>query len=181
MKIVGLMGVKKNSSRLKNKGWRYFFGKPLFVHNLEKGLHLFDEFYVSSDYDAVLKIAEQMGALPIVRNSEDKNLIDGPNITYYQHAYQFMGEPDVIVAIQANSPSLEPETIETVIQLMKEGNQEVKTCHGDKSDYGSVWAMTKERLFNYKNPYHAKPDVWIRCDSIDIHTISDLRDALRKM
>ena len=175
MKIVGLILAKKDSSRLYAKNWRNFLGKPMFVWNLEKALYLFDEVYVSSDFEPVLKKAQSLGAIGIKRPKELCG--EAPNITVYKHAQKTM-KADVIVAIQANSPTLEVSIIEQVIGLMKNGKQEVKTCHMDKEDYGSVWALTKERLRNYPDPYNAKPDYWVVDDSVDIHTISELQEAL---
>jgi len=174
--LVGLLGAKKHSNRLYGKGWRDFGGKPVFQWNVEKGLKLFDKMYVSSDYDYILDKSSQLGAIPIKRT--DPQLLECPNIDYYKWCYQFMEEPDIIVALQVNSPTLDIKAIEKVIKLMEMGCQEVKTCHKDYTDYGSVWAMTKERLFNYEDPYHAKPDAWIVERSIDIHSIKDLNKAL---
>lgn len=179
MKIVGLLGAKHFSTRLYAKGWRDFSGKPMFQWNVEKGLKLFEEMYVSSDHYPILAKSEELGAKIILRT--DPKLMDCPNITYYQHAYKLMGEPDVIVAIQVNSPTVPIDVIEEVIYLMEQGKEEVKTCHEDGSDYGSVWAMTKKRLFDYPDPYHAKPDVWVKDNSIDIHTIKDLQEALKQL
>jgi len=173
MKIVGLQGIKKHSSRLYAKGWRDFAGKPMWKWNVEKGLKYFNEFYVYCDDEEILRECEKMGAIGIKEAKYSPN-----NITWYNIAYKSMGNPDVIVALQTNSPGLEEDKIKLVIQLMKDGIQEVKTCHTDKTDYGDVWALTKERLFNYANSYHAKPDVWVLSESVDIHTIDDLQKEL---
>lgn len=175
LKIVGLILAKKDSKRLHNKNWRDFAGKPMFIWNLEKALQLFSEVYVSSDFDPILKKAESLGAIAIKRPEELCG--ETPNITVYKHAQHIM-KADAIVAIQANSPSLDLEIIETVINLMEDGNKEVKTCHSNGDDYGSIWAMTKERLANYPDPYKAKPDVWVKDISVDIHGIKDLQQAL---
>lgn len=151
----------------------------MYLWNLEKGLHHFDEMYVSSDDNEILEVAEKMGAIAIKRS--DPHLMECPNIEWYQHAYQFMEDPDIVVAIQANSPSIHTEVISDVVRLMKKGSEEVKTCHEGGKDYGSVWALTKERLFNYPDPYHAKPDKWVTDVSVDIHTIDDVREALQQL
>ena len=65
--------------------------------------------------------------------------------------------------------------------MMSGKYQEIKTCHPDGSDYGSVWAMTTDRLNNYPDPYNAKPDKWIIDKSIDIHTQEDFTKALKQL
>lgn len=174
------MGAKKQSNRLYAKNYRDVGGKPMFVWNLEKALRLFNEVYVSSDSQYILTIAENMGAIPIMRPSELCG--ETPNIDWYNHALKQI-DCDAFVAIQANSPTLELEKIELVLNLMKgieenEPKQEVKTCHNDMTDYGSIWAMTKERCLNYENPRKAKPDLWIKDESVDIHTIMDVQKAI---
>src|SRR5450631_92898 len=107
-RIVALLGVKRESGRLVNKNWRDFAGKPMFQWNLEKALRLFSEVYVSSDHYFILNRAEELGAIPILR--PDTLLGETPNISFYKHAQETMAA-DVIVAIQANSPTIDIEVI----------------------------------------------------------------------
>ena len=180
MEIVGLLGAKRKSNRLPGKGWRDFGGKPMFVWNTEKGLSLFDRMYVTSDYDYILDIADDMGSIPIKRT--DPKLMDCPNITYYRHCVQFMNGYDILIAIQVNSPTVSSDIIKKIKELMMTGKyQEIKTCHKDGSDYGSVWAMTKKRLEEYGDPYNAKPDLWVYDPSIDIHNQNDFNLALLQL
>ena len=174
MKIVALIIAKGDSKRLKNKNWRCYLGKPMIQHNLEKCLMLFNRVYVSSDFEPILGLARRLGAIPIKRPVELCG--DVPNIIVYQHALRFMDNPNAIVAIQANSPEVDTELIEEAKYLIEQGEEEVKTCHNDsdKSDYGSIWAMTTKRLLTYPNPYKANPTYWIKDESKDIHVIEDI-------
>lgn len=173
-RIVGLLGAKKISKRLPGKAWRRLQGKPMFEHNVRKGVEIFDKMYVSSDDTILLNRSEQMGAIPILRTNP--KLMDAPNISYYKHALQFMSNPDAIVAIQVNSPTVNKELITKVKKMMLMFN-EIKTCDLYGADYGSIWAMTIDRLNNYGDPYNAKPDVWVVDTSVDIHTAEDLYKA----
>lgn len=172
--IAGLLGAKRVSKRLPRKGWRDFNGKPMFQWNVEKGVRLFQEMYVSSDYDYILNKSKDLGAIPIKRT--DPKLMDCPNIDYYLHALKFMDNPEAIVAIQVNSPTVDIKLIRIVKKLIKKYD-EVKTCHPDGTDYGSIWAIRIPKLLNYPDPYNAQPDVWLVDESIDIHTEADLREA----
>jgi len=153
MKIIGLMLIKEKSERLKNKNWRYYKGKPMFQWNLEKCLLVFDEVYVSSDDEKILDKAEEMGAFGIKR---PEDLLEAPNIPCYQHVMKHT-DADAFIAVQANSPELSVKRIKWAKDLLQIGHSEIKTCHKDKSDYGSIWGMTKERLDNYPDPYKASP------------------------
>lgn len=148
----------------------------MYQWNVEKCLKLFDEVYVSSEKEEILQEAKAMGAIPIKR--PDNLCGDTPNIPVYQHALQFMGNVDGIVAVQANSPTIFPGIIASVKRFLLNECSEVMTCHPDGKIYGSVWAMTKERLLNYGNPYKPTPEVLLVDESIDIHTAEDLNQAL---
>ena len=122
-KYHALILAKKGSKRLRNKNILSFQGKPMFLVNVEKCLRIFDKVFVSSDSDYVLDQAEMAGAIPIKRGEELCG--DVPNIPVYQHALQFMGETDGIVAVQANSPTIDINIIGLGKKLMEWGLNEV--------------------------------------------------------
>jgi len=175
MKIAGLMLIKRHSSRLHNKNSKIMKGKPMFVWNLEKALNIFDKVYVSSDDDRILKIAKEKGGIPIKRTADLCG--DTPNIPVYQHAIQFMDNPDIMIAIQGNSPNIDEQLIEDAKYLMEYGYRELITCHEDNSIYGSIWALRVSYLKHYGNPYEPKPQVLLFDPSIDIHTEEDFKKA----
>lgn len=163
--------AKKGSKRLKNKNTLDFKGKPMFQWNLEKCLKIFDKTFVSSDSKEILELSEKLGAIPIKR---PKSLCgEATNISVYKHALKKMN-CDTIVAVQANSPTVSESIIKRV-KLLMDKKDEVKTCHKDKSDYGSIWAIRTYKIKKYPDPYNAKPDVWIIDTSVDIHDEDDYR------
>ena len=164
------MLVKGESQRLKNKNWRYYKGKPMYQWNLEKLLMVFNEVYVSSDDSKILDRVEEMGAFGLTRPPD---LLEATNIECYQHIFK-VSNADAFIAVQANSPETGVKLIKYAKDLLHLGHEEVKTCHRDKTDYGSIWGMTKDRLNNYPDPLKARPSRWITDYSTDIHTIEDL-------
>jgi len=168
--ITGLLLIKKESERLKNKNWRAYKGKPMYVWNLEKCLLLFNEVYVSSDSEEILDKSEKMGAIGITRPPE---LLEATNIDCYKHAMEIM-QSDSFIAVQANSPETGARLIKYAKDLMQLGHEEVKTCHMDGTDYGSIWGMTYKRLKEYPDPHNARPSFWIKDYSVDIHNVEDL-------
>ena len=174
---MGLILAKSQSNRLTNKNTLDFHGKPMFLVNTEKCLKIFDSVYVSSDSKEILDQAQKIGAIPILR-SEDL-CGDIPNIPVYKHALQYMPKDIIgIVAVQANSPTLDSSVITGAKMLLEEGKDEVMTCHEDRSIYGSVWGISRQRLENYGDPYNPKPDTTIVDRSIDVHTMLDYKRAL---
>jgi len=134
--------------------------------------------YVSSDSEEMLKQAEAIGAIPILRGEELCG--DVPNIPVYKHAVKQMQDCDGIVAVQANSPTIEPNLIVVAKRIMEMGVDELMTCDKNYAIYGSIWALTKKLLFNYPDPYRPKPDVLIIDTSTDIHTERDYILALKQ-
>jgi len=179
MRIVGLMIAKGDSKRLPGKNSLDFAGKPMFVWNLQKLLDIFEEVYFSSDNEDMLKIAQNMEAKSVVRRHDLCG--DAPNILVYRHAMKQASrydELDGLVAVQANSPTVEKRMIEEVYEHLINGYTEIKTCHSDFSDYGSIWGMTYRRLKEIKDMYNASPTIWKRDDSVDIHNSEDMARAL---
>jgi len=148
-----------------------FHMEPMFLCNVKKCLKIFNEVYVSSDDKGILHQAKKAGAIPISRGEDLCG--DTPNIPVYQHALWAMENPEFIVAVQANSPTIEPNIITTVKKIMDMGVSEVMTCDEDYKIYGSVWAIRTDKLEDYGDPYNPKPDVLVVDTSIDIHTQED--------
>lgn len=148
----------------------------MLLTNVRKCLELFDRVYVSSDSPEILKMAINVGAIPIRRGLELCG--DTPNIDVYRHAVGQMGPIQGIVAVQANSPTIDPKIISDVCEMTMMEYDEIMTCHPDYSIYGSVWAMTADRLANYGDPYKPTPQVLVVDPSVDIHTKEDLEQAL---
>ena len=144
--------------------------------NLKKCLKIFDKVYVSSDSQFILDQAEELGAIGILRS--ERLCGDTPNITVYQSMYE-LERVDAFVAVQANSPNIDCNTIAFVKKLLKLGVDEVMTCHEDYSIYGSVWAMTSEKLKYYADPYKPTPSILVKDLSEDIHTQEDYQQALQ--
>lgn len=148
----------------------------MFVVNLKKCLKIFKKVYVSTESPKIAIIARRFGAVVILR---DKKLCgDTPNIPVYKHAVRNMSICEGIVAVQANSPTIEPRIIEDVKLLMERGYNEVMTCDKNYGIYGSVWALSKKRLKRYGDPYKPKPEVLIKDLSKDIHNLEDYQEAL---
>jgi len=170
-----LLIVKRKSKRLPNKNILPINGEPMFLTNVRKCRKIFDRVYVSSDSTEILKQAMEVGAVSIKR---PKNLCGStPNIFVYRHALDRILE-DKIVAVQANSPTVKPDLIHLVMDLMKT-KEEVMTCHSNYKPYGSVWGLTKDRIKNYGNPRKPTPEVLIVDTSIDIHNESDYQEVLK--
>lgn len=150
----------------------------MFLVNVEKCLNILSKVYVSSDNKRILKLAESAGAIPILREQELCG--ETPNIPVYKHALKKMAKASGIIAVQANSPTVELNLIALVKKLLELGIQEVMTCHSDYALYGSIWGLSQNRLENYGDPYLQNPDILIVDKSVDIHDWEDYDKALKQ-
>ncbi|MEK7083934.1 MAG: NTP transferase domain-containing protein [Patescibacteria group bacterium] len=187
MRTVGLVIAKGHSRRLENKNFREFCGKPMFMWAVEKCLKVFNETYVSSDNEFVLEEAKKAGAVPIKRPIE-LCASDVMNVPVYQHAMPHMGNPDIMIAVKADSPTTDIEIVRRVKDWMERyGYDEIMTAYpvrgyADKSAvYGSVWAIRREKLETYEDPMMPEPKVLIVDPAVDIHNEEDLAAAETQM
>lgn len=188
IKSVALILAKGESTRLREKNLKDFHGVPMFLVNVKKCLDIFDKVYVSSDSQEILNLASMSGAIPIWRESDLCG--ETPNITVYKHALREMGDIEAIVAVQACSPTISPLVIRRAKTLIESGYNEVMTCHPVQKGesyheqtypiYGSVWALSRWQLENYKDAYSPSPEVLLVDESIDIHEYKDYRKALKQ-
>jgi N-acylneuraminate cytidylyltransferase len=67
---IGFIPARSGSKRVIGKNSRDFFGKPLFTHALDSAIEsgAFDDIFVSSDSEDILKIAQKFGASTVVRS-----------------------------------------------------------------------------------------------------------------
>lgn len=180
LSIAGLLLVKEHSNRLPGKNTMDFYGKPMFLWNLQKCLQVFERVYVSTDSPRICKIAKDAGATPIIRGQELCG--ECPNITVYQHAMERMRER-AFVAVHACNPLIDINLIRIAKIAILAGAEEVMTCHPMTHNkvyknqhnkiYGSIWGMTRKRVRNYPDPYLPNPDILLVDDSIEIETQSD--------
>lgn len=177
MTIAALILAKSDSGRLPDKNILPINGVPMFVVNLLKCKKIFRKVYVSSDSVEILEMAMKHGAIPIKRKKELCG--DTPNIPVYQHAIKFIDE-DVVLAVQANSPTIDSGLIVLAKKIMELGFGELMTCHENHEIYGSIWALTREKIKNYKDPRSPTPEVLVVDNSIDIHTQKDYNEVAKQ-
>lgn len=170
MKTCALILAKSDSKRLKDKNILLVDNLPMYLINVLKCKKIFDKVYVSSNSLEILEEAQKAGAIPIKRSKELCG--DVPNIPVYRHALKHIDE-DIIFAIQANSPTIKSSIIRQSKKIMSMGYSELMTCDENYKLYGSIWALTRDRIKNYGDPYKQTPEVLIVDNSIDIHTQSD--------
>ena len=76
-----------------------------------------------------------------------------------------------------NELSIDSVQLVELFALLEKEFQEIMTMHEDRTIFGSIWALSRQRLENYKDFYSPKPEVLLLDKSIDIHTWEDFQNA----
>ncbi|MCS4150715.1 cytidylyltransferase domain-containing protein [Salinibacter ruber] len=177
------MLAKKDSKRLPNKNNRRISGLKMFKWNLKKMVHLLPKnVYFNSDNEKMLDEACGVGAKTIKRNKSLRGH-EVPSVMLFKSMLKKIDKKvDVIVNIQANSPTCRLSKIKKMIRIAKYTSvKEAITVYPESYDYnGSLWSISKSRLNSYGDPYVQQPEVLLTDRSIDIHYQKDLEEARKK-
>ena len=113
IRCIAIIPARGGSKRIPKKNIKLFFGKPLIAYSIEVALEsrLFDKVVVSTDDEAIAKIAESYGAVvPFVRPKElsddfsnIKDVIDH-TINFYKQQSEFY---DYVCTIYATAPLIQ--------------------------------------------------------------------------
>jgi CMP-N-acetylneuraminic acid synthetase len=151
MKTIAIIPARGGSKRLPNKNNLLFGGIPLIAHSIlfaQKHKDIIDEIYVSTNDEAIKKIAMQYGAHVIDRPEHLSGDLE-PTITALQHALTTISYAvDSVVLLQATNP-LRPEN------LLKETFESYRM-----SDSDSLFTVTRNHqklgkiTNNFFEPYN---------------------------
>jgi N-acylneuraminate cytidylyltransferase len=134
MKTIAIIPARSGSKRLPNKNTLLFGGIPLIAHSIlmaQNNKDIIDEVYVSTDDEAIRKIALLYGAHVIDRPEQLSGDLE-PTITAVQHALDVIPYAvDTVVLLQATSP-LRPE------KLLREAFE----CYS-RSDSDSLFTVSR--------------------------------------
>lgn len=124
--VVALVPVKLSSQRIPGKNTIVLSGQQLFVFSILAGIRAsgIAEVFVSSESDAVLESARQLGAEPILRPVA----LAAPDVTnqkVVEHALDQVQSlrgrrPDVLVLLQPTHPFRCPRDIEAAIKALRD-------------------------------------------------------------
>lgn len=148
LKVVAFLPAKGTSERIQSKNTKVLFGKPLFLHTLEKlcACDFIDEVYLDSESDYILNYAKGvLDYIPLKRDPRlANNKTDGHQM-FYNEIKQV--DADIYIQILGTSPFIKPETIKRGIDVLLE-----------HTEYDSVVLVKKEKqyLWNGEQPSYDK-------------------------
>lgn len=153
MKIVGMLPVRMESSRLPNKAVKDICGLPMIIHTLKRTqmAKTLDEVYVATDSDEIRELVESFGGKVIMTKKEHKTGSD----RLAEAAAKI--EADIIVNIQGDEALVNPEHIDAGVEGLRSSNADVSillTKYSKKnspSDIKAVVNLQNEIMYISRN------------------------------
>lgn len=182
MKVIGLIPVRLESSRLPNKAILDICGLPMIVHTLKRTLlaKSLDEVYVATDSDKIAEIVQKHGGKVIMTSSEHKTGSDriaeaASNI-----------DADIIVNIQGDEALVDPVYIDKGVEGLINSTADVSllltpyTKKNSPSDIKAVVNLKNEIM--YLSRTDIPSDSRVKVDTVlkGYHIVSFRKDFLLK-
>ena len=126
MKTITIIPARGGSKRLPNKNSLPLGGIPLIVHSIlydQKNKAIIDEIYVSTDNEAIKKIALQYGVQVIDRPQHLSGDFE-PTVSALRHVLESIGSAEVenVILLQATNPFRPQELLKEAFEVYQKGN-----------------------------------------------------------
>lgn len=125
MKTIVLIPARGGSNRLPNKNILSLGGIPLIAHSIlyaQKNKAIIDDIYVSTDDEAIKKIALQYGAKVIDRPESLSGDIE-PTVTALRHVLEALDfKVENVVLLQPTNPLREEKLLQEAFEIFQSGN-----------------------------------------------------------
>jgi len=117
MKVIGLIPVRLNSQRLKNKALLKINNLPIFIHTYQRAKlsKLLDDVIICCDDQKLINIAKKYNAKTIITSKNHKNGTERIFEAYQKTKKNY----NFIVDIQGDEPLINPKHIDSVINFHK--------------------------------------------------------------
>lgn len=148
---IAIIPARGGSKRLPDKNVKLLGGIPLLVHSiLYAQQHDFIEaVYVSTDDEAIKKVALQYGAVVIDRPKELSGDFE-PTVSALKHAVQIIGDAENIVLLQPTNPLRPLNLLQEAFSVFKSGDYDsLMTVTRNHQKFGKI-EKQKFLPFNYK-------------------------------
>lgn len=180
--MICLIPARGGSTRIPHKNIKDFHGKPIIAYSIETALdsHLFSKIIVSSDNQETLQIAEEYGALGLLRAPEyaadeiGTQMVAKHVLTRIRHSPYEDGDHFICV-LYATAPLITPEDLQIGFKSLIHFGFSYTMSTSREMDCGSFYfGFTHAFLSNiplYGNAFH------IPVKDIDINTPEDWAKA----
>jgi len=182
MKIVGMIPVRMESTRLPNKAIKDICGLPMIIHTLKRTLLAkeLDEVYVVTDSSEIKKLVESHGGKVIITSSNHQTGSD----RLAEAASKI--EANIIVNIQGDEALVNPKHIDQSIQGLINSDAQVSillTNFSKKNSPGDIKAVVnlkKEIMYISRTDLPSSARVEVKSMFKAYHVVSFRKDFLIK-
>ncbi len=151
MKIIGLIPARGGSKGIPRKNLSRFADTTLLGHKISQAhLSACTELWVSSEDDEIKSEAKKCGA-SVIDRPMDLSLDESSTDSMLNHAVQYLRcDPnDIIVLLQATSPLIEIESIDSSIHSLI-SKQELNSVITVRESHPFMWSTTDNSLWEPK-------------------------------
>ena len=182
MKIVGMIPVRMESTRLPNKAIKDICGLPMIIHTLKRTLLAkeLDEVYVVTDSQEIKKLVESYNGQVIMTSKEHKTGSD----RLAEAAEKI--EANIIVNIQGDEALVNPKHIDQSIQGLINSDAQVSilltnfTKRNSPGDIKAVVNLKNEIMYISRNDLPSDARVEVQDMLKAYHVVSFRKDFLIK-
>lgn len=159
MKILVIIPARGGSKGIPHKNIRPLGGLPVLAHTIRaaREARSIDRIVVSTDDDAIARVARQYGA-EVVHRPPELSTDTAPSESALEHALDYLQAhdgyaPDLVVFLQATSPLRRPGDVQAAIEHLL--RQDADSLLSATPFEGFIWKLSGDRLtpVNY-DPLH---------------------------
>jgi len=153
MKTIAIIPARGGSKRLPNKNILSFGGIPLLAHSIlyaKSNLEIIDEVFVSTDDEAIKKVAIEYGAKVIDRPQALSGDLE-PTISTLQHALKVINfDVQNVVLLQPTNPLRPTNLLKECIEIYQ--HQNVDSLFTVSRNHHKLGKIIKDKFvpFNYE-------------------------------
>ena len=152
MKTIAIIPARGGSKRLLNKNVLSLGGIPLIAHSILYALKnkaIIDEIYVSTNVEAIKKVARQYGAKVIDRPENLSGDFES-TVSALKHVLESIGaEVETVILLQATNPLRPPELLKEAFDRYERGHYDsLFTVSRNHQKLGKI-VENKFQPFNY--------------------------------
>lgn len=161
MEIVCIIPARGGSKGIPGKYIMNFYGKPLLAWSILQAQQAktVSAVYVTSDDEAILRVAEDLGATPIRRSDELSTDTVTSEVALLHAIYHIEKERatkiDVVVFLQATSPLREAKDIDGAVQKLIDENADSLFSSDCLKDF-FIWQETEDGLKSLNFDYNQR-------------------------
>lgn len=127
MNVIAIIPARSASTRFPNKPLALVSGIPMVQRVYQQASQVFDNVYVATDDECILKTVHNFGGKAVITSKNHKSgtdrcfealsIISKENNTNY----------DILVNVQGDEPYIQPEQLKQLVECFKESDVEIAT------------------------------------------------------